>query len=129
MAFRVTREEAYMVEGEAVSSSLIRKALGEGNIEKAASMLGYDYFIRAGGFRKEDRPWHGFPTANIATLSAYKLIPRSGVYAVEVIVEVSPTGTWPCSISDTGLPSLVVTGYIPSRLILLISMVICTGMK
>lgn len=91
MAFRVTREEAYMVEGEAVSSSLIRKALGEGNIEKAASMLGYDYFIRGRvvSGRKIGRGM-GFPTANIATLSAYKLIPHSGVYAVEVIVEGNP---------------------------------------
>lgn len=88
MGFRVTREEAYMVDGEAVSSSLIRKALVEGSIQKAASMLGYDYFIRGRvvSGRKIGRGM-GFPTANIATLFAYKLIPRSGVYAVEVIIE------------------------------------------
>jgi riboflavin kinase/FMN adenylyltransferase len=91
MDFRVTREEAYMVEEEAVSSSLIRKALGEGNIEKAASMLGYDYFIRGRvvSGRKIGRNM-GFPTANIAPLFAHKLIPRTGVYAVEATVEGDP---------------------------------------
>src|SRR5690606_14533612 len=91
MDFRVTREEAYMVEGEAVSSSLIRKALGEGNIEKAASMLGYDYFIRGRvvSGRKIGRNM-GFPTANSAPLFAHKLITRTGVYAVEATVEGDP---------------------------------------
>lgn len=88
MNFRITREEAYMVDGEAVSSSLIRKALGEGNIEKAASMLGYDYFIRGRvvSGRKIGRGM-GFPTANIEPLFAHKLIPRTGVYAVNAVVE------------------------------------------
>ncbi len=88
MDFRVTREEACMVEGEAVSSSLVRKALGDGHIEKAASMLGYDYFIRGRvvSGRKIGRGM-GFPTANIVPLFAHKLIPRAGVYAVEAAVE------------------------------------------
>lgn len=87
MDFRVTREEAYMIDGEPVSSSLIRKALGEGRIDKAATMLGYDYFIRGKvvSGRKIGRNM-GFPTANIVPLFAHKLIPRTGVYAVEVTV-------------------------------------------
>lgn len=84
MDFRVTREEAYLVDGEPVSSSLIRKALGEGRIEKGAKMLGYDYFIRGKvvSGKKIGRNI-GFPTANIVPLFNHKLIPRTGVYAVE----------------------------------------------
>jgi riboflavin kinase/FMN adenylyltransferase len=88
MDFRVTREDAYMIDGEPVSSSLIRKALGDGRIDKAAAMLGYDYFIRGRvvSGRKIGRNM-GFPTANIAPVFEHKLIPRTGVYAVEVKVE------------------------------------------
>lgn len=88
MGFRVTREDAYMIDGEAVSSSLIRKLLGEGDIEKAASMLGYDYFIRGNVVSgKRIGRNMGFPTANIVPLFANKLIPRTGVYAVEATIE------------------------------------------
>lgn len=88
MDFRVTREEAFMINGEAVSSSLIRKVLAEGRIDRAASMLGYDYFIRGRvvSGKKIGRNM-GFPTANIVPLFAHKLIPRTGVYAVEATVE------------------------------------------
>lgn len=88
MGFRVTREDAYMIDGEAVSSSLIRKLLGEGDIEKAASMLGYDYFIRGNVVSgKRIGRNMGFPTANIVPIFANKLVPRTGVYAVEATIE------------------------------------------
>jgi riboflavin kinase/FMN adenylyltransferase len=88
MDFTVTREEAYTIGGEAVSSSLIRKALGEGQVEKAAEMLGYNYFIRGEvvSGSKIGRNM-GFPTANIVPLFTHKLIPRTGVYAAEVLIE------------------------------------------
>lgn len=88
MDFRVTREDAYMIDGEAVSSSLIRKSLADGRIDKAAAMLGYDYFIRGSvvSGRRIGRNM-GFPTANIAPVFEHKLIPRTGVYAVEVTIE------------------------------------------
>jgi riboflavin kinase/FMN adenylyltransferase len=87
MDFRVTREEAYRVDDEPVSSSAIRKALGEGHIELAAAMLGYDYFIRGRvvSGRRIGRNI-GFPTANITPLFPYKLIPQTGVYAAEVLI-------------------------------------------
>jgi len=87
MDFRVTREEAYILDGEPVSSSRIRKALGEGRIAKAAEMLGYDYFItgKVTPGRKIGRNM-GFPTANIVPLFPHKLIPRTGVYAVEATI-------------------------------------------
>ncbi len=80
MGFRVTREEACMIDGVAVSSSNIRKLLTEGSVEKAASMLGYDYFIRGRVVSgKQIGRNIGFPTANIVPLFVHKLVPRTGV--------------------------------------------------
>lgn len=91
MNFRVSREEAFLVNGEPVSSSAIRKALGEGYIETAETMLGYHYFLsgKVVSGRRIGRDI-GFPTANISPVFPYKLIPKTGVYAAEVIVEGDP---------------------------------------
>jgi riboflavin kinase / FMN adenylyltransferase len=86
--FRVTREEAFMIDGEVVSSSVIRRLLEGGEVRKASAMLGYDYTLRGKVVSgKKIGRGLGFPTANIAPLFAYKLIPRAGVYAVEIMVE------------------------------------------
>jgi len=86
--FRITKEEALIVEGKAVSSSLIRELLGQGEVRKASALLGYEYFIR-GKVVSGKRIGRnlGFPTANIEPAFAYKLIPSYGVYAVEAEVE------------------------------------------
>jgi riboflavin kinase/FMN adenylyltransferase len=88
MDFRVTKEKAFRLEGELVSSSSIRKLLDGGNVKKAASMLGYDYFLRGKVIsgRRIGRNI-GFPTANIVPYNEHKLIPSSGVYAVNVSVD------------------------------------------
>ena len=88
MDFRVTKEEAFIVDGKAVSSSYIRTLLGEGDVTKASALLGYEYFLR-GKVVSGKRIGRnlGFPTANIEPLFAYKLIPSYGVYAVEAEVE------------------------------------------
>jgi riboflavin kinase/FMN adenylyltransferase len=71
-----------------VSSTLIRDALLRGEIEEATSMLGYNYFMN-GTVVEGKRLGRkiGFPTANIDPDSKNKLIPKDGVYAVEVIVD------------------------------------------
>jgi riboflavin kinase/FMN adenylyltransferase len=88
MDFRVTKEKAFRLEGELVSSSLIRKLLDGGNVKKSASLLGYDYFLRGKVIsgRRIGRNI-GFPTANIVPHNEHKLIPSSGVYAVNVSVD------------------------------------------
>jgi len=100
--FRVTREEAFMIDGEAVSSSSIRRLLEGGEVRKASAMLGYDYSLsgKVVSGKKIGRGL-GFPTANIAPLFAYKLIPRSGVYAVEIMVEGEPG--WHAAMLNIGL--------------------------
>ncbi|MBR5635185.1 MAG: riboflavin biosynthesis protein RibF [Prevotella sp.] len=67
------------------SSSTIRHALRDGNIALATELLGRPYSItgrvvhgRGEGHRI------GFPTANIAPESVATILPKSGVYAVEV---------------------------------------------
>jgi riboflavin kinase/FMN adenylyltransferase len=102
MDFRVTREEALTVDGEVVSSSSIRKLLEGGDVKKASAMLGYNYFLRGRvvSGKRIGRDL-GFPTANIAPLFAYKLIPLSGVYAVEVMVEEGPE--WHAAMLNIGL--------------------------
>jgi riboflavin kinase/FMN adenylyltransferase len=68
-----------------VSSSHIRRLLGEGQIRKASELLSYNYTISGKiveGF-KVGRTI-GFPTANIQVWETYKVIPAFGVYAVYV---------------------------------------------
>lgn len=102
MDFRVTREEAFMIDGEVVSSSSIRRLLEGGEVRKASVMLGYDYSLRGKVVSgKKIGRGLGFPTANIAPLFAYKLIPRSGVYAVEIMVEGEPR--WHAAMLNIGM--------------------------
>jgi riboflavin kinase/FMN adenylyltransferase len=66
-----------------VSSTKIRKALEQGDVETANHLLGRPYSIR-GQVVKGDRIGRliGFPTANISVDTHYKLIPADGIYAV-----------------------------------------------
>ncbi len=69
-------------EGE-VSSSMIRKHLQKGEVEQANQLLGWNYTLNGeviGGSKLGSSI--GFPTANITSDEAYKLIPADGVYAV-----------------------------------------------
>ncbi len=72
----------------AVSSTRIRKAIKEGNIESANALLGYDYFFvaRVVAGNRLGRTI-GYPTANLQVENPEKLIPGNGVYAVEVKVK------------------------------------------
>ena len=75
------------VSPEPVSSTRIRKALGEGRIELANAMLGYSYqlygVVVAGNRLGRTI---GFPTANMQLYEPLKLVPSNGVYAVEAEV-------------------------------------------
>ena len=78
------QEEPFTVAGTIVGSRVIRNYLMAGRIDEAARLLGYNYTISG-------RVEHGcaigrtigFPTANLS-VSPRKLLPKNGVYAVEV---------------------------------------------
>lgn len=77
-----------MSQSEHVSSSRIRRLLGNGHVSKASKLLGYNYTISGRiveGF-KVGRTI-GFPTANIQMWEDFKVIPAFGVYAVNVHTE------------------------------------------
>ncbi len=79
--FNVEATSSYLVEGYRVSSTLIRDALGSGDLSTAKQMLGRDYSVcgRVAHGNKRGRTI-GFPTANIEMFR--KNTPITGVYAV-----------------------------------------------
>ncbi|HUZ59815.1 MAG TPA: bifunctional riboflavin kinase/FAD synthetase [Hanamia sp.] len=70
-----------------ISSTKIREALNEGDINTANEYLGYDYFFegRVIDGNKLGRTL-GYPTANLLINDANKLIPADGIYAVNVSI-------------------------------------------
>lgn len=86
--FEVEQISAEELNEVAVSSTKIRNALSEGNIELANSFLGYDYSIKGSVVQgKQLGKTIGFPTANVRVNEDYKLIPKSGVYVVKCKIE------------------------------------------
>jgi riboflavin kinase/FMN adenylyltransferase len=85
---KVEHVEALETDKGIVSSTLIRDALLRGELEEANSLLGYNYILN-GTIVEGKRLGRelGFPTANIDPDSKNKLIPKDGVYAVEVTVD------------------------------------------
>ncbi len=74
------------VNGEIFSSSLVRSAVADGDMEATARILGRYYQISGNVVHgREIGKTIGFPTANIATPN--ELIPLDGVYAVMVEVD------------------------------------------
>lgn len=88
LGFEVEEVSAQYVNGLAVSSTKIRKALNDGDICLANNLLGYEYSIYGKvveGFKIGRKL--GFPTANIEVDDKLKLITANGVYACKVIWE------------------------------------------
>jgi riboflavin kinase / FMN adenylyltransferase len=84
-SFGIEKQDAIVVDHQALSSSLIRNLLHEGKVDLAKSYLGYSYFVD-GKVIAGNRIGRsiGFPTANLEILDPHKLIPALGVYAVYV---------------------------------------------
>jgi riboflavin kinase/FMN adenylyltransferase len=72
----------------AISSTRIRMALLENDIDLANTCLGYSFFITGTVIRGDQIGRQiGYPTANIVIEERYKLIPADGIFAVKVIVD------------------------------------------
>lgn len=85
--FSVEEIPAQEIDDVSVSSTKIRKALEEGDVETANSYLGYNYMLtgtikKGKGLGRQMQ----FPTANIAIEESYKLIPKNGSYIVSSII-------------------------------------------
>ncbi|MWB93612.1 bifunctional riboflavin kinase/FAD synthetase [Flavobacterium sp. GA093] len=86
--FEVEQISAQEIQDVSVSSTKIRKALQEGNMDLANEYLGYSYFFTGEVVKgKQLGRTIGFPTANIKIEEDYKLIPKNGVYIVKVVVD------------------------------------------
>jgi riboflavin kinase/FMN adenylyltransferase len=72
----------------AVSSTRIRQALLNDQIDLANEFLGYPFFI-TGKVMRGDQIGRtiGYPTANILIEETYKLIPSDGIFAVKVYLD------------------------------------------
>jgi riboflavin kinase/FMN adenylyltransferase len=83
----------FVLNGEAVSSSCIRGSILEGDVGRAAELLGRNYRIEgtviAGAKRGRTI---GFPTANVGAVQT--VLPGNGVYAVRAAIG---AGTWPAA--------------------------------
>lgn len=92
----ITLDEFTAEQGH-VSSTEIRKALEQGQIERANELLGYPYSLTGKVVHgKAIGRTIGFPTANIQPDSPEKIIPRAGVY--QVLVNDQPAL---CNIGET----------------------------
>ena len=80
--FEVEEIPALDIDAVNISSTKIRAALTEGNVELAATYLGHPYII-GGEVIKGNQIGRtiGFPTANLDINFQHKLIPADGVYA------------------------------------------------
>jgi riboflavin kinase/FMN adenylyltransferase len=85
--FKVTEILAQDINDIAISSTKIRQALTNGEIQLANKFLGYDYFFNGNVVHGNSiGKTISFPTANIEVDEPYKLVPKNGVYIVKTII-------------------------------------------
>jgi riboflavin kinase/FMN adenylyltransferase len=85
--FEVEQISVEEINEVSISSTKIRTALEDGNIDLANTFLGYPYSL-TGTVQKGQQLGRtiGFPTANIEQIADYKLIPQNGVYVAQSIL-------------------------------------------
>lgn len=90
LGFEWRRGEPFLVDGEPISSSRIRESLANGRVEETAALLGRPFSI-TGTVLHGRGVGHtlGFPTANIDLSQTRKMLPKEGVYAVQLITHPS----------------------------------------
>ena len=86
--FEVVEIPEQDIDEVAISSTRVRTALLNAEIDLANTCLGYPFFI-TGTVTRGDQIGRqiGYPTANIVIQERYKLIPGDGIFAVKVIAE------------------------------------------
>lgn len=87
IGIEVVQSSPLVVDGINVSSSVVRSAISEGDVAKAAKLLGREYTLTGTvvkGFQVGRTI--GFPTANIS-YDDCRMLPKDGVYAARVTVD------------------------------------------
>jgi riboflavin kinase/FMN adenylyltransferase len=81
MKFTVEVIPPYMIDGEVVSSTLIRQALIQGDMRRVEKLMGRHFYL-AGKVITSDKRGRvlGFPTANLDT-KPQQALPGNGIYA------------------------------------------------
>jgi len=85
--YKVKEIPEHVLNHVTISSTKIRAALNEGDINTAKECLGYDYFFsgKVVDGNKLGRML-GYPTANLQIKNPNKLIPENGIYAVNLAI-------------------------------------------
>ena len=111
--FEVIEIDAKKINSTAVSSTKIRKAIDDGNIELANNYLGHPFSIEGMVVHGDKRGRElSYPTANIDLQNQHKIVPKQGVYLVKskfndrVVYGMMNIGTKPTF--DTTMPSIEV---------------------
>jgi len=87
LGFEVEVVDAVTDNGDAITSSLIRTVILDGDVQRATRLLGRPYSVKGLVIRSDQRGRElGFPTANISMPNPEKCIPGKSVYAVQSIV-------------------------------------------
>ena len=86
--FEVEQISAKEIDAISISSTKIRKALLNGNIELATSYLGHNYSL-LGTIVQGEKIGRtiNYPTANLMVSEDYKLIPKNGVYVISSVID------------------------------------------
>ena len=111
--FEVIEIDAKKIKSTAVSSTKIRKAIGQGDIALANSYLGDPFKLEGVVVHGDKRGRElSYPTANIELQNKHKIIPKQGVYLIQsdidnqVVYGMMNIGTKPTF--DTTNPSIEV---------------------
>ncbi len=84
--FRAEKIDPVRYKDFVVSSTRVRRLLGEGRVDEAGALLGHHYFMDGAVVKGAGRGRQiGVPTANIVTTN--ELVPPSGVYATLLTVD------------------------------------------
>ena len=84
--FDIHQVDSYSIDKKSISSTKIRNAINLGDVQLANNYLGYSFTFSGIVSKGKGRgKAMGFPTANIILENKNKIIPKFGVYAVNIL--------------------------------------------
>jgi len=114
LSFDLTVIQPVKEQEQAVSSTIIRDLLKQGDIPKANLLLGHRYLIYGQVIKGEQRGHSlGFPTANLS-IPPYKMLPKTGVYAAFASIGKDKT-LWPAMVNIGTNPTFESSGAIKTE--------------